>query len=71
MTAIPEKELAGRIYKYFDEVKKIPEAHRGKYRDEIGPAESVTTGPVGLCSVRTPEGGVKQDEAGNFYQLQA
>ena len=70
MTVISEKELAGWIYKYFDEVKKIPETHRWKYRDKIGPAGPVTTGPVGLRSVRIPEGRAKEDEAGNLYQLQ-
>ena len=40
-----KEELADRIYKYFDEVNKVPVVHRWKYRmDEIDPNEEVQIG---------------------------
>lgn len=40
-----KEELAERIYKYFDEVNKVPVVHRWKYRmDEIDPNEEVQIG---------------------------
>ena len=39
------EELASRIYKYFDEVNKVPIVHRWKYKmDEINPNEEVQIG---------------------------
>ena len=39
------EELASRIYKYFDEVNKVPVVHRWKYKmDEINPNEEVQIG---------------------------
>ena len=40
-----KEELADRLYKYFDEVNKVPVVHRWKYRmDEIDPNEEVQIG---------------------------
>lgn len=40
-----KEELSDRIYKYFDEVNKVPVVHRWKYRmDEIDPNEEVQIG---------------------------
>lgn len=40
-----KKELSDRIYKYFDEVNKVPVVHHWKYRmDEIDPNEEVKIG---------------------------
>ena len=37
-----KEELVARIYKYFDEVNKVPVIHRWRYRmDEIDPTEKV------------------------------
>lgn len=40
-----KQELADRIYKYFNEINKVPVVHRWKYRlDEIDPNEEVQIG---------------------------
>ncbi len=40
-----KKELADRIYKYFDEVNATPVVHHWKYKmDEIDPDEKVLVG---------------------------
>ena len=40
-----KEELSDRIYRYFDEVNKVPVVHRWKYRmDEINPNEEVQIG---------------------------
>ena len=38
-------ELANRIYKYFDEINRVPIVHRWKYKmDEIDPNDKVQIG---------------------------
>jgi len=40
-----KQELSDRIYKYFDEVNKVPVVHRWNYRmDEIDPNKEVQIG---------------------------